>query len=78
MWSICAKFHRREISLRKLMVCVDLREILPSFLRESSRLIIFVHVVNVKEGLFSWADLYMFCLCSVYILTVYANYQSLQ
>ena len=35
-----------------------LREILRSFLRESSRLRIFVCRVNAKKELFSWADLY--------------------
>ena len=41
------------------MVGANLREISRSFLRESSRLRIFVRGVNAKKELFSWADLYM-------------------
>ena len=41
----------------KKMVCANLREISRSFLRESSRLRIFVRGVNSKKELFSWADL---------------------
>ena len=41
------------------MVCANLREISRSFLRESSRLRIFVRGVNAKNELFSWADLYV-------------------
>ena len=40
------------------MVCANLREISRSFLRESSRLRIFVRGVKAKKELFSWADLY--------------------
>ena len=39
------------------MVCSNLREISRSFLRDSSRLRIFVRGVNAKKELFSWADL---------------------
>ena len=39
------------------MVCANLREILRSFLRESSRLRIFVRGVNAKKELFFGADL---------------------
>ena len=39
------------------VVCSNLREISRSFLRESSRLRIFVRGVNAKKELFSWADL---------------------
>ena len=41
------------------MPCANLREISWSFLRESSRLKIFVREVNAKKELFSWADLYV-------------------
>ena len=41
------------------MVSANLCEISRSFLRESSRLRIFVRGVNAKKKLFSWADLYM-------------------
>ena len=43
----------------KKVVCANLREILQSFLRKSSRLRIFVCGVNTKKELLSWADLYM-------------------
>ena len=52
----------REISRRKRMVCANFREISRSFLRESSRLRIFVRGVNAKKELFSSADLYMHTL----------------
>ena len=42
------------------MVCANLREISRSFLRESSRLRIFVRGVNAKKELFSWADLFIY------------------
>ena len=42
------------------MVCANLREISRSFLRESSRLRIFVRGVNAEKELFSWADLYIY------------------
>ena len=41
------------------MVCARLREISRSFLRESSRLRIFVRGVNAKKELFSWTGLYL-------------------
>ena len=41
------------------MVCAKLREISRSFLRESSRLRIFIRGVNAKKEIFSWADLYV-------------------
>ena len=41
------------------MFCANLREISRSFLRERSRLRIFVRGVNAKKELFSWADLYI-------------------
>ena len=47
----------RESLAVKKMVCANLREISRSFLRESSRLRIFVRGVNAKKELFSWADL---------------------
>ena len=43
----------------KKKVCANLREISRSFLRESSRLRIFVRGVNAKKEFFSWADLYV-------------------
>ena len=42
------------------MICANLREISRSFLRESSRLRIFVRGENAKKELFSWADLYIY------------------
>ena len=38
-----------DISRRKKLVCTNLREILRGFLRESSRLRIFVHGVNARK-----------------------------
>ena len=59
--SVSASF--RGVSPRNLaekkMVCSNLCEISRSFLRESSRLRIFVRAVNAKKELFSWADLYI-------------------
>ena len=49
----------------KKMVCASLREISRSFLRESSRLRIFVRGVNAKKELFSWADLYIDINCTI-------------
>ena len=47
----------RNFAEEKKMVCVNLREISRSFLRESLRLRIFVLGVNAKKELFPWADL---------------------
>ena len=41
------------------MVWANLREISRGFLRESSRLRIFVRGMNAKKEFFSWADLYV-------------------
>ena len=49
------------------MVCANLREISRCFLRESSRLRIFVRGVNAKKELFSWADLYINWLLNFFI-----------
>ena len=60
--SFSAGFHGvspRNIGEKKKMVCANLCEISWSFLRESSRLRIFVRGVNAKKELFSWADLYI-------------------
>ena len=46
----------RDMSRRKKK---GLRELARSFLRESSRLRIFVRGINAKKELFSWADLYV-------------------
>ena len=43
----------------KKMVCANLLEISQSFLRENSRLRIFVRGVNAVKELFSWSDLYV-------------------
>ena len=50
-WRVFAEFLS-EISRRKKMVCANLREISRSFLRESSRLSIFVRGVNAKKKSF--------------------------
>ena len=47
-----------ENKKKKKKVCMNLREISRSFLRESSRLRIFVRGMNAKKELFSWAKLY--------------------
>ena len=51
---------RGEKKKKKKLVCPSLREISRRFLRESSRLRIFVCGVNAKKkSFFSWADLYV-------------------
>ena len=70
--------------LREKSVCADLREISRTFLRESSRLRIFVRGVNAKKELFSWADLYVYTasrkllkagyqVCSIQWIKCFAN-----
>ena len=49
----------RKISRNEKIVCANLRELSRSFLRESSRLRIFVRGVNVKQELF----LGLICTC---------------
>ena len=55
----------RVFAEKKKMVCTNLREISRSFLRESSRLRIFVRGVNAKKELFAWADLYQYPTCDI-------------
>ena len=55
------------------MVCANLREITRSFLRESSRLRIFVRGVNAKTKLFSRADLYIGLRSNNQNLTVFRS-----